>query len=159
MFKAPRFTSELKTIAQMAEPIVPDVAINICENCIPEAGRLPRQWTQDGVHVLVREVPCAGKIDGQYLLHTLEDVTRGVCTIACRPGDCRLTQGNRRAEVRVRTMQRLLEEVGLEPERVEFLYSSPSGSFTDLERHVHRAVKRLSALGVSPLQATHAGQR
>jgi coenzyme F420-reducing hydrogenase delta subunit len=137
----------------MAEPFVPDVAINICENCIPEAQHLPRQWTQDGVHVLVREVPCSGKTDSQYLLHTLEGVTFGVCTVACPHGSCRLAQGNYRAEVRIRTMQRLLEEIGLEPERVEFLLSSPEGSFDDLERHVRGAVKRLGALGPSALQS------
>lgn len=142
----------------MAEPIVPDVAVNICENCIPEAGHLPRQWTQDGVHVIVREVPCSGKTDSQYLLHTLEDVTRGVCTIACPPGECRLTQGNYRAEVRIRTMHRLLKEIGMEPDRVEFLQFSPDGSYADLERLVRGAVKRLNALGPSALQTVQSGR-
>jgi coenzyme F420-reducing hydrogenase delta subunit len=138
----------------MAEPVVPDVAVNICENCIPEARHLPRQWTQDGVHVLVREVPCSGKTDSQYLLHTLEGVKHGVWTVACPHGECRLSQGNYRAEVRTRTTQKLLEEIGLEPERVEFLISSPEGSFDDLERHVRGAVKRLGVLGTSALQST-----
>jgi hypothetical protein len=51
-------------------------------------------------------------------------------------------------------MQRLLAEIGLEPERVEFLISSPEGSFDDLERHVRGAVKRLKALGTSALQSS-----
>jgi coenzyme F420-reducing hydrogenase delta subunit len=141
----------------MAEPVVPDVAINICENCIPEARHLPRQWTQDGAHVLVREVPCGGKTDSQYLLHTMESVTRGVCTIACPPGQCRLAQGNYRAEVRIRTMHRLLEEIGLEPERVEFLQFSPDRSYDDLERLVRGSVKRLCALGPSALTTVQSG--
>lgn len=142
----------------MAEPVVPDVAINICEHCIPEAKHLPRQWTQDGVHVLVREVPCSGKTDSQYLFHTLESVKHGVCTVACPRGSCRLSQGNYRADLRIRTVQRLLEEIGLEPERVEFLYSAPEGSFDDLERLVRGAVKRLGALGPSPLRTVQAEQ-
>ena len=141
----------------MAEPVVPDVAINICENCIPEAKHLPRQWNQDGVHVLVREVPCSGKTDGQYLFHTLESVKHGVCTVTCARGLCRLTQGNHRAELRIRTAQRLLEEIGLEPERDQLLYSSPEGSFDDLERHVRGAVTRLAALGPSALQTAKVG--
>ena len=143
----------------MTEPVVPDVAVNICENCIPEAKHLPRQWTQDGVHVVVREVPCSGKTDGQYLFHTLESVKHGVCTVACPRGECRLAQGNHRAELRIRTAQRLLEEIGLEPERVELLYSSPSGSFDDLERLLRSSVKRLGALGPSALQMPLAEQR
>ena len=54
------------------EPVSPDVIVYVCTNCIPRGGRLPRQWRQDAAHVLVREVPCSGKMDGQYLLHALE---------------------------------------------------------------------------------------
>lgn len=140
----------------MAEPVVPDVAINICENCIPKAKHLPHQWTQDGVHVVVREVPCSGKTDTQYLFHTLEGVKLGVCTVGCPMGACHLAQGNYRAEVRIRTAQRLLEEVGLEPERVQFLFFSPERSFEELERLVRGAVDRLSALGSSPLRTVEA---
>lgn len=141
----------------MAEPVVPDVAISICEDCIPEAKHLPRQWTQDGVHVVVREIPCSGKTDGQYLFHTMESAKNGVCTVACARGLCRLAQGNHRAEVRIRTAQRLLEEIGIEPERIELLYSSPEGSFDDLERHVRGAVKRLARLDPCALQTAEVG--
>jgi coenzyme F420-reducing hydrogenase delta subunit len=142
----------------MAEPVVPDVAVNICKSCIPEARHLPRQWSQDGVHVLVREVPCSGKIDSQYLLHTLEDVTHGLCTIACPHGECRLAQGNYRAEVRLRTVHRLMEEIGLEPERAEFLHFSSEDSFEGLERLIRGAVTRLSGLGPSALQTVQTGR-
>ena len=67
----------------MAEPVCPDVMVYVCRNAIPEGGRLPRQWKQDGVHVLVREVPCSGKIDAQYLFHALEGGVHGVCVVAC----------------------------------------------------------------------------
>ncbi len=158
MFKAPKPFFKPEPLQTMAEPVVPDVVINICENCIPEARHLPRQWTQDGVHVLVREVPCSGKTNSQYLLHTLEGVTHGVCTIACRQGECRLAQGNTRAEVRIRTMHRLMEEIGLEPERAEFLQFSREDEFENLERLVRGSVKRLRRLGPSALQTVQPGQ-
>ena len=60
----------------MAVAVSPDVVVYVCTNCIPQGGRLPRQWNQDGAHVLVREVPCSGKMDGQYLFHALEGGTR-----------------------------------------------------------------------------------
>ena len=65
---------------------------------------------------------------------------------------CRLSQGNHRAELRIRTAQMLLEEIGLEAERVEFLHSSPEGSFDDLKKLVHGSVRRLGTLGPSALQ-------
>ena len=97
----------------MAEPVTPDVIVNVCQNCIPAGRHLPRQWRQDGIHVVVREVPCSGKIESQYLLHALEGVTHGLCVIACPKGKCHLAEGNYRAEIRIRTVKRLLAEIGI----------------------------------------------
>ena len=138
----------------MAEPLVPDVVVNICHNSVPTGERVPRQWTQDGNLVMVRLIPCSGKIDLQYLLHTLEGVRQGLCVVACPTGTCQLAQGNLRAEVRVRTAQKLLGELGLEPERAELLHSSASDPPGSLERLVRGAVARLASLPPSPLCAS-----
>ncbi len=70
-----------------------------------------------------------------------------MCVVACPKGECRLAQGNYRAEVRVRMVRKLLGEIGLEPERSELLHCSPEDSFDSLEESVHQAVNRLCALG------------
>jgi F420-non-reducing hydrogenase iron-sulfur subunit len=137
----------------MREPVTPNAVVNVCRNCIPAAGHLPHQWKQRGLHVLVREIPCSGKIDAQYLLHVLEGVTHGFCVVACPKGDCHWGEGNCRAEVRIRTIQRLLAEMGLEPERAELLHCSPEEPFSKLEQSVRNAVRRLSALGRIPVGA------
>ena len=138
----------------MAEPLVPDVVVSICHNCIPLAGKLPRQWVQDEALVSIREIPCSGKIDVQYLLHALEGVRSGVCVVACRAGECHLGQGNQRAEVRVSTVRKLLAEIGLEPERAELVHGSDAEPMTRLEQNIRAAVKRLTDLGLSPLGVT-----
>lgn len=133
------------------EPICPDVIVYVCTNCIPRDGRLPRQWHRQDAHVLVREVPCSGKMDGQYLLHALEGGARGLCVVACPKGECQLAQGNYRAEVRIGTIRRLLTEVGLEPQRAELIHVAPDEPFDRLDRLVRDAVARICALGPSPL--------
>jgi coenzyme F420-reducing hydrogenase delta subunit len=142
--------SEGKT---MPEPVTPNAVVNVCRNCIPAAGHLPHQWRQGGLQVLVREIPCSGKIDALYLLHALEGVTHGFCVVACPKGDCHWGEGNCRAEIRIRMIQRLLGEMGLEPERAELLQCSPEEPFSKLEQSVHQAVRRLSALGRIPVGA------
>jgi coenzyme F420-reducing hydrogenase delta subunit len=129
----------------------PDVAVHICSNCIPQGGRLPSQWTQAGVHVLLREIPCSGKIDGEYLMHTFEGGGFGICVVACPKGDCHLAQGNYRAEVRMHTVKKLLAEIGLEPERAELLHFSSSDTPAELEKCIRETVNRLRALGKSPM--------
>ncbi len=135
----------------MAEPVSPDVIVYVCGNCIPAAAQLPRQWRHDDALVVVREVPCSGKMDGQYLLHALEGGGRGICVVACPKGECQLAQGNYRAEVRVGTIRRLLDEIGIEPERAELVHASPDDPPDRFEPLVRRTVERLVALGPSPI--------
>jgi coenzyme F420-reducing hydrogenase delta subunit len=132
----------------------PEIVVYICTNCVPQGAHLPRQWRQDDTHVLVREVPCTGKMDAQYLMHALEGGGQGCCVVACPKGDCHLAQGNYRAEIRVHTVQRLLGEIGLEPERVELLNVRPDASLEQTEHLIRGAVHRLCAVGESPLHIT-----
>jgi F420-non-reducing hydrogenase iron-sulfur subunit len=137
----------------MAVARSPDVIVHLCHNCVPQGVRLPRQWQQEGAHVLVREVPCTGKVDAQYLFHALEGGARGVCVVACPHGDCRLAQGNYRAEVRVATVQRLLAEIGLDAARVQLVHNSPSDPPERLKQLIDEAVEQICAQGESPLSA------
>jgi len=132
----------------MSESLDAGVCVFVCRQRIFEGGRLPRQWTQDGVHVQVNELPCSGKTDAQYLFHALEGGARGLLVVACPPGECRLAQGNYRAEIRVRMVKRLLAEIGVEPERVELIHCGPGD---DLEGLIRESVEKFSALGESPM--------
>lgn len=127
----------------------PGVFAYICHQSL--AGReMPRQWTCDGVLVQVKELPCSGKTDPEYLFSALESGARGVLVVSCPKGSCRLGQGNYRAEVRVRTVRRLLSEIGMDPERAVLAHCGPDD---DLRVLVDGAVAGFCALGVSPLRA------
>jgi F420-non-reducing hydrogenase iron-sulfur subunit len=142
----------------MPVALSPDVLVYVCTNCIPQGGSLPRQWNEAGARVLVREVPCSGKTDSQYLCHAIEGGARGVCVVACPKGDCHLAQGNYRAEVRIGTLQRLLGEIGMEPGRAELIHVSPDGPPEQLDNLVRAAVTRICSLGESPLRSAMKGK-
>ncbi|MHB1011426.1 MAG: hydrogenase iron-sulfur subunit [Desulfobacteria bacterium] len=127
------------------------MVVYLCTNCIPKGVNLPRRWNQDGARILVREVPCSGKMDGQYLLHALDGGARGLCVVACPKGECHLSQGNYRAEIRVHTVRRLLEEIGLPPEMVRLIHSSPTDSPLHYEQLVRSAVESICAIKTIPL--------
>jgi coenzyme F420-reducing hydrogenase delta subunit len=147
----------------VAEPVRPDIVVYVCQSCVSEDGHVPRQWRQDGARVLVREIPCSGKIDAQYLFHVLEAGGHGFCIVTCPPGQCSLGQGNYRADVRIRMVRRLLAEIGLEPERAEILHCAsdggPEGGGECLGELVRGAVQRLCALGESPIGRADAVRR
>ena len=137
----------------MAEFLVPDMIVYVCTNCIPKGARLPHQWKQDGCQVLLREVPCSGKTDLQYLMHAIEGGCRGACVVTCPEGDCRLAQGNYRAEIRIRTIQRLLAEIGMESARAELLHCPADKPLEHLQELIRGAVARICALGANPICA------
>src|SRR3989304_557176 len=85
----------------MAASVSPDVIVYVCHRSIPSGASIPRQWKHNGVRVVVREVPCSGKMDGQYLMHAFEGGAYGVCIVTCPKGECHLSQGNYRAEIRI----------------------------------------------------------
>lgn len=137
----------------MAVTLCPNVLVHVCQNCIPSGGHLPRQWMQDGHRVVVREVPCSGKTDIQYLFHALENGCQGVCVVTCPKASCHLSQGNYRAEVRIRTVQRLLSEIGLDPARAQLLRFSPDESAQELERVVRQTVCEICGAAGGPAAA------
>jgi F420-non-reducing hydrogenase iron-sulfur subunit len=134
----------------MSETIHSEILVFICHQCIPAGSKLARQWTEDGVHVRTLELPCSGKTDAQYLFHSIEGGARGFLVVTCPKGECHLIQGNYRAEIRVKTVQRLLSEIGLEPDRAVLFHCGPQD---DLEDMIRTEVKKLCALSGSPLSA------
>jgi F420-non-reducing hydrogenase iron-sulfur subunit len=130
----------------------PEVVVYVCQNCIPQGGQLPRQWKQDGLRVVVRHMPCSGKVDGQYMFHVLESGAAGLCIVACPKGDCTLAQGNYRAEIRIRTVQRLLSEIGFDGRRASLLHFSSEDPPEKLGDMVRGVVSEISALGANPIR-------
>ena len=98
----------------------------------------------------VVRVPCAGKVDVDYMLKAFETGADGVMVLGCHEDNCRSLRGNTYAQWRVEAVQRLLAEVGLEPERVAFAgLASNMGS--EFARLVNGMEERLKGLRVSPV--------
>jgi len=71
-------------------------------------------------------VPCTGRIDILHLLQAFEVGADAVFVSGCHEGDCHYMSGNLHARKRVERMKEILQEVGLEPERVEMFHVSAS---------------------------------
>jgi len=92
-----------------------------CQNSAYEAaqmahvvgGSLPK-----GLQII--KVPCAGKVDVDYILTAFKAGVAGVLVLACHKDNCKSQQGNTFAEWRVEHAGKMLEEIGLEKERLRF---------------------------------------
>jgi coenzyme F420-reducing hydrogenase delta subunit len=87
----------------------------------------------------------------QYMLDAFDEGADGVMIVACSLGNCHHERGNERARARVQRMQKILESVGLEPERVEIHYVS-GGMGATFAEDVREMTSLLQELGPSPLK-------
>ena len=72
------------------------------------------------------KLPCTGRISAIQILAAIEEGADGVCVVGCREGDCHFISGNIKARRQVEYVKRILESVGIEPERVEMYNLSAS---------------------------------
>ena len=134
---------------EMAHPQTSDIVIYLCKNCIPQSTHIPAQWTEQGLHVRTKEIPCSGKIDAQYMLHAMEGGVRGLCVVTCPVGECTLAQGNYRSDMRVKTVRRLLSEIGLDPQIAELVRCPKNATPEQFIGLLHDAACRLAGLAAA----------
>ena len=77
------------------------------------------------------KVPCAGKVDPQYLLQAFNSGADGVLVMSCPQDNCKSTHGNQCAEWGVEQTRELLAEAGIDPGRLLFhsLAANAPGDF------------------------------
>jgi F420-non-reducing hydrogenase iron-sulfur subunit len=71
-------------------------------------------------------VMCSGSVDSSYILKALLDGADAVLIGGCHPGDCHYVSGNYKARRRIALLKRVLETLGLQPERVQLEWISAS---------------------------------
>ena len=95
--------------------------------------------------------PCTGKVDAEFILKAFEQGADGVYVVACSIGNCHHIHGNVRATKRVAYVRRLIEEVGLEGERLGIYYMSGSQALA-FASAATEMTERIRKLGPSPLR-------
>jgi len=103
-----------------------------------------------GSRVRFFPLPCSGRIESLHLMRAIESGTDKAYVITCPEGSCRHKEGNTRAGKRVAFAQRLIEEIGLEPDRFELIVSSSVPS-PPIDTVVRNLLAREIHFGPSPL--------
>ena len=70
-------------------------------------------------------IPCSGKMEAHHLLKTLAGGADGVLVLACREKACKYMEGSMRSHKRADYARSWLEEIGIEPERFQFIHVTP----------------------------------
>jgi coenzyme F420-reducing hydrogenase delta subunit/Pyruvate/2-oxoacid:ferredoxin oxidoreductase delta subunit len=73
------------------------------------------------------KMPCAGKIDIDYILKAFTFGADGVLVLACPQDNCKSQEGNLHAQWRVARAREMLAEVGVDPRRLVFKTLAANG--------------------------------
>jgi coenzyme F420-reducing hydrogenase delta subunit len=101
--------------------------------------------------IKVIKVPCTGRVDVLTMLKAFEAGMDGVYLAGCLEGECHFLKGNLRARKRVTYARTLLQEVGIEPERLQ-MYNLSSAQGQRFAAIANEMADRIRELGPSPLK-------
>lgn len=109
------------------------------------------------VHVI--RVMCSGRVDPTFVIKALADGADGVLIAGCHPGDCHYTEGNYRTMRRFPMMMDLLDQFGLERDRVrlEWISASEGEKFAQVVGEMTKRLKELGPLNWKERSAEYCG--
>jgi len=96
-------------------------------------------------------VMCTGGVDPIYVIKALLEGADGVLIGGCHPGDCHYQSGNLKARRRVAILRSILEQLGLDPDRVwlRWISASEGKLFADT---IKEMVEELREKGPNPMR-------
>jgi F420-non-reducing hydrogenase iron-sulfur subunit len=136
----------------MTEPFEPQIIAFCCNYCSYAAADLAgsiRMTYPANIKIVL--VPCSGRVDPLHMIRALEAGADGVYIAGCLEGDCHFEVGNFKAKKRVAYVRHLLEEMGIEPDRVQMfnIAASDAPKFAEVARTVTARIRELGpGLGV-----------
>ena len=113
------------------------------------AGVSRQQYASD---IKIVRVMCTGRVDLAFIYRALLNGKDGVFIGGCWPGECHyLTQGNYGALSTLRIARKLLEMIGLSPDRLrlDYISASEGSRYAEVINDFSSKVKALGPLGKS----------
>jgi F420-non-reducing hydrogenase iron-sulfur subunit len=108
-------------------------------------------------NVNIVRVPCSGKVDTIHMMKGLEKGADGILVAGCLEGDCHFKSGNAKAARRVAFVRQLLEEIGIEPQRLAMVTMS-AGMGTRFAQIAGEFTETIRKLGPNPVNASKTNQ-
>jgi len=95
-------------------------------------------------------LPCTGRTDMGHILKTFEDGADGVLVAGCLEGRCHFQTGNLYARQRVDHVAELLDQIGLQSERVHMINISAGmgAKFAELANEFAETIAALGPTGL-----------
>jgi F420-non-reducing hydrogenase iron-sulfur subunit len=106
------------------EPKILVFACNWCSYAGADLAGVSRLQMPPNCRVI--RVMCSARVRPEFVIKALSQGLDGVLVLGCHPGDCHYSEGNYFTRRRGLLLQKLLQYVGLEPERFQVRWVSAS---------------------------------
>jgi F420-non-reducing hydrogenase iron-sulfur subunit len=125
------------------EPKILAFCCNWCSYAGADLAGTSRMQYPSNVRII--RVMCSGRVNPFFILKALSLGADGVLVLGCHPGDCHYLTGNYRTRRRLAITMKLMEFMGIEPERIQVSWCSASeGSrFAEVVNGVTAEVKQI----------------
>ena len=96
-------------------------------------------------NVRIVRVMCSGRVDPVFVLKAFEQGADGVLILGCHPGDCHYVEGNYKTARRIPMLKKMLEQLGIEDERVrlDWVSAAEGARFASIVNEMTAKVKEL----------------
>jgi len=102
-------------------------------------------------NVRIIRTPCTGRLETEYFMKAFESGADGVLIAGCLEGGCHFVEGNLCAKRRVNYTRDMLEEIGIEKERLRMVNVSAAMA-RPLADIIIDMVETIRRLGPSPIK-------
>jgi len=127
------------------EPKILVFACNWCSYAGADLAGVSRLQMPANCRVI--RVMCSARVRPEFVITALSKGLDGVLVLGCHPGDCHYSEGNYFTRRRGLLLQKLLQYVGIEPERfqVRWVSASEGAKFAETIGQVTDQIKALGA--------------
>jgi F420-non-reducing hydrogenase iron-sulfur subunit len=101
-------------------------------------------------NIRVIRLMCSGRVDPQFIVDAFARGADGVLIGGCHPGDCHYVEGNYKALRRFQMLKRMLDDMGIEEQRLqlEWISASEGDKVRTVVNDMVEKIKPLGPLGI-----------
>jgi F420-non-reducing hydrogenase iron-sulfur subunit len=132
------------------EPKIVGFLCNWCSYAGADLAGVSRIQYPPSIRII--RVMCSGRVDPAFILEAFRNGADGVLVAGCHlPSDCHYLSGNFKAQRRINLLKNVLEQFGIEPERLrlEWISASEGDRFATVVKDMTEQIKKL---GPNPLK-------
>ena len=132
----------------------PKIVAFLCNWCSYTGADLAGTSRMKYAHnIRIIRVMCSGRVDPTFVLKAFREGADGVLICGCHPGDCHYHEGNYRCLRRYHLMQKYIQQMGIESDRLrlEWVSASEGKQFAELVDEMTEQVRKLGPSEIKPV--------